>query len=322
MAEPADGLSYPELQRGSRNGPWWVLLGVVVSFGLTFLIAPLIVELLFLVGFAAAGSSPSAATHELADTAHATPATLAYLNVTLACAIPIAVGATALVHRRHPHWLLSVLGRIRWRWLLICLGLALVTLVLTVVVSSVLPVTQTDSTGDVGGRVNDFTSTTVGFVVVILLLTPLQAAGEEFLFRGYLMQAVGGVLRARWVAVVVPAVVFALFHGIGQDVPIFFDRFAFGLVAGLLVIMTGGLEAGIAMHLLNNFVAYGAALLYSSIGTALTTSSGSWWNIPVTLTQSLVYLGLVTWAGRHRGIETRTSRRHGAPDFVSRGPRL
>ena len=103
-----------------------------------------------------------------------------------------------------------------------------------------------------------------------------------------------------------PAILFAFAHG-AQDAPIFVDRFAFGLVAGVLVITTGGLEAGIAMHVLNNFLAYGAALAYSDMTSALNPSDGSWWQLPVTLTQSLVYLGLATWVARRRGIATRTS---------------
>ena len=102
-----------------------------------------------------------------------------------------------------------------------------------------------------------------------------------------------------------PALLFAFAHG-AQDAPIFVDRFAFGLVAGVLVITTGGLEAGIAMHVLNNFLAYGAALAYSDMTSALNPTDGSWWQLPVTLTQSLVYLGLATWAARRRGIATRT----------------
>ena len=93
-------------------------------------------------------------------------------------------------------------------------------------------------------------------------------------------------------AVVIPAVLFALAHGIGQSSPIFFDRFAFGLVAGTLVILTGGLEAGIAMHVLNNWLAFGIALAFGDMGSALNPTGGTWWSIPVTLTQSLVYLGL------------------------------
>ena len=83
----------------------------------------------------------------------------------------------------------------------------------------------------------------------------------------------------------------------GQSPPVFFDRFAFGIVAGILVIRTGGLEAGIAMHVLNNFLAYGVALAFGDMATTLNPTGGSWWSIPVTLTQSLVYLG----AGGRRG---------------------
>ena len=109
------------------------------------------------------------------------------------------------------------------------------------------------------------------FVLVIVLLTPLQAAGEEFAFRGYLTQAFGGLFAppartCAGAAVLLPAVLFALAHG-AQDAPVFVDRLAFGLVAGVLVITTGGLEAGIAMHVLNNFLAYGFALAFSDMTT-------------------------------------------------------
>jgi hypothetical protein len=73
-------------------------------------------------------------------------------------------------------------------------------------------------------------------------------------------------------------------------------------VAGILVIATGGLEAGIAMHVLNNFVAYGFALAFSDMTTALNPTGGSWWTLPTTLTQSLVYLALAIWAARWMGV--------------------
>ena len=98
-----------------------------------------------------------------------------------------------------------------------------------------------------------------------------------------------------------PAVLFAVAHG-SQSAPIFFDRFAFGVVAGLLVVRTGGLEAGIAMHVLNNWLAFGLALAFGDMASSLNPTGGSWWSIPVTLTQSLVYLGLVLLVARRRGL--------------------
>ena len=81
--------------------------------------------------------------------------------------------------------------------------------------------------------------------MIVVLTTPLQAAGEEYGFRGYLLQAFGSLFATARVdggRVLVSATLFALAHGV-QNFPLFFDRFMFGLIAGWLVIRTGGLEA-------------------------------------------------------------------------------
>jgi membrane protease YdiL (CAAX protease family) len=239
----------------------------------------------------------------LADLTNPTPGGLAFLNVALATFIPLAMIGSRSLHGIPPRWLASVRPRIRWRFLFACLGVAVVALLATLVVGSVLP----GQDGDVSTHPHAFTTTTFHYVLVIVLLTPLQAAGEEYLFRGYLTQAVGGLFHSAWVAVLVPAFLFGLAHGLGQSVPVFFDRFAFGIVAGILVIRTGGLEAGIAMHVLNNFLAYGIALAYSDMASTLNPTGGSWWSIPVTLTQSLVYLGLAVAVCRRMRLPTVTS---------------
>ena len=98
----------------------------------------------------------------------------------------------------------------------------------------------------------------------MLLTTPLQAAGEEYAFRGYLLQAIGALTRRAWIALVLTSLLFAMAHGL-QNFPLFFDRFMFGLIAGWLVIRTGGLEAGIALHVLNNLLAFGAGILFGDV---------------------------------------------------------
>jgi membrane protease YdiL (CAAX protease family) len=183
--------------------------------------------------------------------------------------------------------------------------LAFVALLATVIVGSFVP--AAGDPADSSGGLNSWTDTTRDFVIVIVLLTPLQAAGEEYAFRGYLTQAFGGLFRNRVAAVVIPAVLFALAHG-AQDAPVFVDRLAFGLVAGILVVATGGLEAGIAMHVLNNFLAYGFALAFSDMTSALNPTGGSWWTLPTTLTQSLVYLALAIWAARRMGVSNAVDR--------------
>jgi membrane protease YdiL (CAAX protease family) len=253
--------------------------------------------------FVASGQPVLESVERMVDLENPTPLGLAYLNIVLATAIPLTWLIVRVIHGLRPRWLSSVFPRLRWRYLLVCLGLALLALIATIVVSTLLPAQDTGT--EVSGQLNDFTRTTRDFLIVVVLLTPLQAAGEEYAFRGYLTQAFGGIFRHPVPAVVAPAILFALSHGLGQSAPIFFDRLAFGLVAGTLVILTGGLEAGIAMHVLNNWVAFGLALAFGDMGSSLNPTGGSWWSIPVTLTQSLVYLGLALLVARRMGLATR-----------------
>jgi membrane protease YdiL (CAAX protease family) len=133
------------------------------------------------------------------------------------------------------------------------------------VVSSFLP---TGTREEITASPNPFDAKLVFLLLVTLVLTPLQAAGEEYLFRGYLTQAFGTIVPTAF-AVLVPALLFGLAHGLGQGLPIFIDRFAFGLVAGVLVVLTGGIEAGLAMHLVNNWIAFGLAIVLGNLGDAL-----------------------------------------------------
>ena len=120
------------------------------------------------------------------------------------------------------------------------------------------------------------------------------------------MQAFGALTRRPWIAVVLSATVFALAHGL-QNPPLFLDRFAFGLMAGYVVLRTGGLEAGIALHVWNNLVAFGFALLLGNIDDVLNVTGVSWWNIPLTITQNGVYLVLVLLVARRMGVADRSA---------------
>jgi membrane protease YdiL (CAAX protease family) len=297
-------LPYHLVLTAGKSGWWRYALGLAVLLGGLLIVAPALLLLPFALYYVGTGADLLDSITALADTADPTPASLAYLNLTLAAAIPITWFVVYVIHGLRPGWLASIKPRIRWTYLVACLGVSVVALVATLLVSAVVP-SQGDGT-ELSGQLNDFTSTTRDFLIVLVLLTPLQAAGEEYAFRGYLMQAFGGLFRSRWVAVVASAFLFGLAHGIGQSPPIFFDRFAFGVVAGALVVLTGGLEAGIAMHVLNNWLAFGLALAYGDMASTLNPSGGSWWSIPVTLTQSLVYLGLALLVARRMGLTDRT----------------
>ena len=241
-----------------------------------------------------------------------------YLNLSLASLTLVAMGIVRFVHRLRPRWLSSVLPGIRWKFLFACFGLAVLALIASVAVGTLLPTQPTE----ISGEPNELTGRLVATGIVILLTTPLQAIGEEYAFRGYLMQAVGsfvdgvadslGLSRrtasviASTGALLITSGLFALAHGV-QNFPLFFDRFSFGLMAGLTVILVGGLEAGIALHILNNLLAFAVAIVFADLQGALTVSEVSWWQLPVTVVQNGVFLLLVLLVARKMGLRSKTA---------------
>ena len=118
---------------------------------------------------------------------------------------------------------------------------------------------------------------------------PLQAAAEELFFRGYLLQALGSPVIQPWFAVLVSATFFAAVHG-AQDPALFADRFALGLVAGLLVWRTGGLEAAIAAHAVSNVATYVIAALTTSVASVRAVADVTWVDAVLDVTGFAVFV--------------------------------
>lgn len=286
---------------------WWrPVLGLVLLAVGMLVVLPLVMLPVLVVGVLLEGGSEGFvdALAAAASFEKLTPSGLLYLNLTLASLILWTWGLIRVLHQMRPRWLSSVTPKLRWKFLLACFGLSVVALLASLVASLAVPVSE--DMPDVAGGPNALTGTTVALAIIVLFTTPLQAIGEEYAFRGYLLQAVGSLLRNKWIALVLSALVFALVHGV-QNFPLFFDRFMFGLIAGWLVIRTGGLEAGIGLHVLNNYLALGLALFFGDVDQTLQVSEISWWNIPVTLTEALVYAALVLWVAKRMNVQRRTA---------------
>jgi uncharacterized protein len=292
------GLGYHQLHRGGPRGWWRPVLGVVLLLIGMFVLGGAVFAAAVLLEAALAPDFMKALEDPFDDPG---PVVLAGLLGSLAILIPVAVGISWLLHGVRPGFLTSVAGRVRWGYLLSCLGLSVVALLATVVVGSRVPSGMRE---ELAAEPNPVDFRFFALLLVVALVTPFQAAGEEYVFRGYLTQAFGGLLPTAF-AVVGPAVLFALAHG-AQSPPIFIDRLAFGLIAGVLVVLTGGLEAGIAMHVLNNWLAFGIALAFGDMSSTLNPTGGTWWSIPVTLTQSVTYLLLAWWMARRMGLANRS----------------
>ncbi|MDT0277259.1 CPBP family intramembrane glutamic endopeptidase [Blastococcus goldschmidtiae] len=163
----------------------------------------------------------------------------------LALALPAVLLAWPLVHGVGPGRGLSVAGRLRWPLLGRSTVLALATVGVAVALGVAGAVLLAGR--EVPGPVPE-----LPWVLVVGLLTaPLRAAGEELLFRGYLSQAVAGWIgRPRVgaaVAALVSAVLWAALYGT-DDLAGFVGRVALGLAASAVVLLTGGIEAAVALH--------------------------------------------------------------------------
>lgn len=296
--------SYPLVLRTARYAWWQPATGLVLAV-LTFaILAPAVGKALIAAVVAVDHEGSFDAAFE--RTVQLEPVTwqgLLYLNTLLAWLILATWGLARYVHGVSGKWLMSVRPGIRWRFFWACFALAVVAIGIQLALGVVLG----GEANSLDGSANTVTSSLVAMAVVVLLTTPLQAMGEEYFFRGYLMQAFGALTRNPWVAVVITSVLFALAHGV-QNAPLFLDRLLFGLMAGYVVVRTGGLEAGIALHVWNNLFAFGLALGIGSIDETLHVEETSWLNLPLSLTQNGVFLVLVLLVANRMGITSRTDR--------------
>ena len=120
----------------------------------------------------------------------------------------------------------------------------------------------------------------VGLVVVSLLTTPLQAAGEEIAFRGGLVQSVGSWFRSPVVALVVTTILstvtFVAAHG-SFDPWIVIEIGTLAVFGCYLAWRTGGLEAVLVIHIVNNVLITVTGALFGGLEESYvdTTSTGS-----------------------------------------------
>lgn len=255
--KPPSGIGYLQILRTADYRWWRPLLGVFLAVALYFTAISVVSQLLVLLSWAVSGSDTPYPDYYRRAVAFQVPGGMLATNLALACLVPVTFAVVMIVHRVRPRWLSSVQPRLRWRYLAMSLGVAVVAFAAVLAVSALLSgATQLRPQPHLWA-----------FLIIILLTSPLQAAGEEYLFRGYVLQAFGSMSRRPWFGIVASALLFALFHGT-QNLPLFVDRFAFGLLAALLVYSTGGLEAGIAAHAINNVYAFGLAGFTGTIAGA------------------------------------------------------
>lgn len=248
----AEPLPYHRLARTYPAYRWWkpVMVGLIA---VGFYLALMVLLMLGLVFAMFASSAPGApidesfAALDILDMGD--PLTFAFSMLSLILMIPALFWATRIMNVQKLGTLTSVRGTMRWGWLGTCMLVALGVLLLSFGVSFAFDASQGIPFEP------DFTAPNMWTLILLtLMLVPFQAAAEEYVFRGYFMQLLGGWVRHPAFAILLPIPFFVL----GHDYDIYgqLDVGLFALAAGWLAWRTGGLEAAIGLHVVNNSVIF------------------------------------------------------------------
>ena len=100
-----------------------------------------------------------------------------------------------------------------------------------------------------------------GFILLLFLsivVIPVQASFEEFIFRGYLAQLFGSWSKNRWASIIFPSIIFGLVHIMNPEVNeygfwIMVPQYIFmGVIFGLISVLDDGIECAMGAHTANN----------------------------------------------------------------------
>ncbi|HEY5785513.1 MAG TPA: CPBP family intramembrane glutamic endopeptidase [Microlunatus sp.] len=253
---PPPGTEYHRSLRTPRNA-WWK--GVVAIVG--FVIGYLILNTALGVAAIAFDVITGRSTWEAYSSGKVefTPALFLATNIGNALCIPLAMLLQWCIWGQPVRWLHSVAGVVRWR----LLGRsAAIVVPLWLVYMGLSAVAFPQASGVTGP--GSFTGESVALLIIMLVTTPLQAAGEEYGARGLIMRSAGSWVASPApgliIATIVPSLVFMVAHGAGDPwLNVYY--FLFGAAMSLLAWRTGGLEAGCVVHAVNNMMAFGIVIL-------------------------------------------------------------
>ncbi|WGD37647.1 type II CAAX endopeptidase family protein [Lysinibacter sp. HNR] len=296
-ALPTPRLEYQRLFRGQKNYRWWKpLLAVVLSalfIGVAMsmlLVAVAVFDLIFAASTGRPGyfvSLDGTMNQEaFTRTDAANPLSLLINLATIALWIPCVLLALWVSGIRPVGRVHSVAMRLRWRWMGACVLPALGATALMMAIGTIVAPLIID---EAQPEPLPLPGTFAIVVLIIIVVVPLQAAAEEYVFRGLLTQVLGAWIKFRVVALVVPTLIFASLHS--YDVWGILNVAIFGITAAWITLRTGGLEAAIVLHTMNNVVLFLLLATGASGDTRVATETAG----PVILIGTSAMMALYAW---------------------------
>ena len=178
------------------------------------------------------------------ETLNTSDASVYFSYISIAVFIPAIYIASKIVRDRPFSSYASSRGGWNWKLYFKCLLIPLAVYIIVNVISILIDKNPKTSTSQVS----------LITMVLSLILIPLQCIAEEYVFRGALMQALGSWFKIPILAIVIQAIIFALLHS--YDALGVISIAISGVVYGLLAWRTNGIEAGAAIHSINNLMGF------------------------------------------------------------------
>lgn len=242
-------MNHLESSFAGKNSFWryFIMIVAVLAVSNTIGSIPLIVTML---------RNPSAITDLSANPADLSPLGLDPNISFIYMLIPFAVGLAAFVILVRPlngRAIMTVIngtGKFRWNRFFISAGIWIAASALYLLINIKLDPENFS--------LNNVSATLIPLVIISVLFIPFQAAFEEVLFRGYLMQGFTVLVRNRLFPLVMTSVLFGLMHSLNPEVEEFGflimipQYILFGLIFGVITILDDGIESAIGIHTANN----------------------------------------------------------------------
>jgi uncharacterized protein len=221
------------------------------------------------------------------------PLILLSTNLSLASLIPASLFVQRVVYGQRIRLLHAVRGGFRWRLLPRAAVLVVPVWLAYLALSSLLDFPGSEYSGGVS----------VALLLVVVLTTPLQAAGEEYAFRGVLGRAVGAWFRSSRVAVVVSTIVASLlFMGSHASTDPWLNvyYFLFGVGMSVITWRTGGLETAVLVHVVNNTLIFGVVALFNDGVASTDRSAGTGSAFALVPIAAVAVVTVVVWIRTRR----------------------
>lgn len=243
---PPRGSVLPDRPFGAHvRTRWWAPIAVLVALVVIMFSTQIVAGILWAIGtMALQGTAPTGV--------GLSPSLMLLTNLCLALLIPVSLLALRWI--AGVPWRAALTVSRPFSWGRVLRSALIVLLVIALALGAALlasPDLRAAGTVQIG-------ASTLPLVLIALLTTPLQAAGEEVMFRGTLLPLLGSWIRRRPLGAIIlgtalSTVLFGLVHG-ATDPWLALYYTGFGLCGALLAIATGGIEASIAFHVGNNMV--------------------------------------------------------------------